>query len=159
MPGAAVRIASGGDHRPVSRETIGAIAAVNVNIADGVAACRGTPLWQCEGGRTPASPPYRAPTAHSARPPPKRTGDYHFEAQALIVEDPTISERAEALMTTEGMTAPAALGVAAEEQAAQLAAQPDPLWQARVANVRGVARCARVHARGPSCPFACAPHG
>ena len=70
-----------------------------------------------------------------------------FEAQAMMLEDPTIAERARALMTTEGMDAAAALSVAAEEQAAELAALPDPLWQARAADVRDAALRALRHLR------------
>ncbi len=63
-----------------------------------------------------------------------------FEAQALMLEDPTIIERAEALIATDGLGAAAALTQAAEEQAEALAALPDPLWQARAADVRDAAR-------------------
>lgn len=63
-----------------------------------------------------------------------------FEAQALMLEDPAIIERAEALITTDRMSATAALNQAAEEQAETLAALPDPLWQARATDVRDAAR-------------------
>jgi phosphoenolpyruvate-protein phosphotransferase len=66
-----------------------------------------------------------------------------FEAQAMMLEDVTLRERAEALL--EGGTAPAhaALRQAAGEQAAALEALPDPLWQARAADVRDAARRAQ----------------
>lgn len=63
-----------------------------------------------------------------------------FEAQALMLEDPTIAERAGELIEREGYAAEAALGQAAQEQAALLAAMPGPLWQARAADVRDAAR-------------------
>lgn len=63
-----------------------------------------------------------------------------FEAQALMLEDPTLGERAEALIEREGASAASALHAAAEEQAAELAALPDPLWQARAMDVRDAAR-------------------
>lgn len=63
-----------------------------------------------------------------------------FEAQALMLEDPAIIERAEALITTEGLGAAAALTQSADEQAEILGALPDPLWQARAADVRDAAR-------------------
>jgi phosphoenolpyruvate-protein phosphotransferase len=62
-----------------------------------------------------------------------------FEAQALMLEDPAIIERAEALIT-EGQNAAAALSKSAEEQAETLAGLPDPLWQSRAADVRDAAR-------------------
>lgn len=70
-----------------------------------------------------------------------------FEAQALMLEDPTIGERAEELIEREGANAASALHTAAEEQAAELAALPDPLWQARAADVRDAARQALTHLR------------
>ena len=57
-----------------------------------------------------------------------------------MLEDPAIIERAEALIATDGLGAAAALTQAAEEQAEILAALPDPLWQARAADVRDAAR-------------------
>ncbi|MGZ3675238.1 MAG: phosphoenolpyruvate-utilizing N-terminal domain-containing protein, partial [Ktedonobacterales bacterium] len=68
-----------------------------------------------------------------------------FEAQALMLEDPTIGERAEGLIEQEGASAERALLTAAEEQAAELAALPDPLWQARAADVLDAARQALTH--------------
>lgn len=68
-----------------------------------------------------------------------------FEAQALMVEDPTIVERADALIDAEGAHAEHAVSVAAEEQAVELAALPDPLWQARAADVRDAARRVVTH--------------
>jgi phosphoenolpyruvate-protein phosphotransferase len=62
-----------------------------------------------------------------------------FEAQALMLEDPTITERADQLIEETSITAEAALHEAAEEQAALLAALPDPLWQGRAADVRDAA--------------------
>jgi phosphoenolpyruvate-protein phosphotransferase len=70
-----------------------------------------------------------------------------FDAQALMLEDPTIAERAGELIEREGYAAEAALGQAAEEQAALLAAMPGPLWQARAADVRDAARRALVQLR------------
>lgn len=68
-----------------------------------------------------------------------------FEAQALMLEDPTIGERAEELIEQQGMSAASALHTAAEEQAAELAAMADPLWQARAADVRDAAHQALRH--------------
>ncbi|HEX8032720.1 MAG TPA: phosphoenolpyruvate--protein phosphotransferase [Ktedonobacterales bacterium] len=68
-----------------------------------------------------------------------------FEAQALMLEDPTIGERAEELIEQEGASAERALLKAAEEQAAELAALPDALWQARAADVLDAARQALTH--------------
>ena len=73
-----------------------------------------------------------------------------FEAQALMLEDPTIAERAGELIEREGYTAEAALGQAAQEQAALLAAMPGPLWQARAADVRDAARRAVAQLRPES---------
>lgn len=68
-----------------------------------------------------------------------------FEAQALMLEDPTIGERAEVLIEQEGASAANALHAATEEQAAELIALPDPLWQSRAADVRDAARQALRH--------------
>jgi phosphoenolpyruvate-protein phosphotransferase len=62
-----------------------------------------------------------------------------FEAQALMLEDPTLAERAHVLIETEGQTSAQALIQAAEEQAAALERLPDPLWKARAADVRDAA--------------------
>ncbi|HEV2237591.1 MAG TPA: phosphoenolpyruvate-utilizing N-terminal domain-containing protein, partial [Ktedonobacterales bacterium] len=62
-----------------------------------------------------------------------------FEAQALMLEDPTLAERAGALIGTAGQTGAQALAQAAAEQAATLEQLPDPLWQARAADVRDAA--------------------
>ena len=72
----------------------------------------------------------------------RRAGDKHagiFEAQAMLLEDPDILDRINALITSEGLGAEAAITQAAEEQAAELAALPDPLWQARASDVRDAA--------------------
>jgi phosphoenolpyruvate-protein phosphotransferase len=72
-----------------------------------------------------------------------------LEAQALMLEDPTITERARDLITQQRMDALSALTQAGEEQAQQLAALPDPVWQARAADVRdAVQRAARHLAPG-----------
>jgi phosphoenolpyruvate-protein kinase (PTS system EI component) len=68
-----------------------------------------------------------------------------FDAQALMLEDPTIGERAAELIERDRLDAVQALERAAEEQAALLAAMPDPLWQARAADVRDAARQALTH--------------
>jgi phosphoenolpyruvate-protein phosphotransferase len=68
-----------------------------------------------------------------------------FEAQALMLEDPTIAERVKALIEGEHVDGPTALYEAAEEQAAALAALPDPLWHARAADVRDAAQRALRH--------------
>src|SRR5258706_6312862 len=73
-----------------------------------------------------------------------------FEAQALMLEDPTIAERAGELIEREGYAAEAALGQAAQEQAALLAAMPEPLWQARAADVRDATRRAVMQLRPES---------
>ncbi len=59
-----------------------------------------------------------------------------FEAQASILEDPTIMERATELINQESATAEIALRTTAEEQAGLLAALPDPVWKARASDVR-----------------------
>src|SRR5258706_3337603 len=73
-----------------------------------------------------------------------------FEAQALMLEDPRIAERAGELIEREGYAAEAALGQAAQEQAALLAAMPEPLWQARAADVRDATRRAVMQLRPES---------
>ena len=72
------------------------------------------------------------------------TGDI-FEAQALMLEDPTIAERADSLIDGEHCDAPTALYHAVEEQAAALAALPDPLWQARAVDIRDASQRAQTH--------------
>jgi phosphoenolpyruvate-protein phosphotransferase len=62
-----------------------------------------------------------------------------FEAQALMLEDPTLTERAHALIETAGHTGARALAQAADEQAGELERLPDPLWRARAADVRDAA--------------------
>jgi phosphoenolpyruvate-protein phosphotransferase len=59
-----------------------------------------------------------------------------FEAQASVLEDPTIMERATELIDHEGASAETALEAVASEQAALLTALPDPIWQARASDVR-----------------------
>lgn len=59
-----------------------------------------------------------------------------FEAQAMMLEDPTILDRVDELITQEHMGAREALHLAGEEQAQALLALPDPLWQGRAADVR-----------------------
>lgn len=59
-----------------------------------------------------------------------------FEAQAMMLEDPTIIDRVDELIASDHLSARAALAQAGEEQAQALAALPDPLWQARAADVR-----------------------
>jgi phosphoenolpyruvate-protein phosphotransferase len=68
-----------------------------------------------------------------------------FDAQALMLDDPTIGERAAELIERDRLDAVQALERAAEEQAALLAAMPDPLWQARAADVHDAARQALAH--------------
>jgi phosphoenolpyruvate-protein phosphotransferase len=63
-----------------------------------------------------------------------------FEAQALMLADITLHERLDTLLATGQARAPEALRLAVEEQAAKLEALPDPLWQARAADVRDAAR-------------------
>lgn len=59
-----------------------------------------------------------------------------FEAQAMMLEDPTVLDRMDELISGSQMSAQAALGQVAEEQAQSLAALPDPVWQGRAADVR-----------------------
>lgn len=59
-----------------------------------------------------------------------------FEAQAMMLEDPTIEERASTLIETRGLDAASALRIVSEEQAQNLTALEDPIWQARAADVR-----------------------
>lgn len=67
-----------------------------------------------------------------------------LEAQALMLDDPTISERVRDLIVQRHMDSVTALIQAGDEQADQLAAMPDPIWQARAADVRdAVQRAAR----------------
>ena len=61
-----------------------------------------------------------------------------FASQALMLEDPTIEERANELIEA-GADASVALTQATEEQAELLLTLPDPLWQARAADVRDAA--------------------
>ncbi len=68
-----------------------------------------------------------------------------FESQALMLEDPTILERANMLIDRDGLSAHDAIAIAAEEQAALLAALPEPIWQARAADVRDAAQRALDH--------------
>jgi phosphoenolpyruvate-protein phosphotransferase (PTS system enzyme I) len=72
-----------------------------------------------------------------------------FVAQALMLEDPTITERAGELIDQESATAEVALQTAAEEQAALLAALPDPLWQGRAADVRDAMKRSLSHLASP----------
>jgi phosphotransferase system enzyme I (PtsI) len=73
-----------------------------------------------------------------------------FNAQAMMLEDPTIGERAETLIAQERMDAATALGQAADEQAAALAQLPDPVWQGRAADIRDAAGAALAHLRPTS---------
>ncbi len=73
-----------------------------------------------------------------------------FTAQALMLEDPTIAEGAEALIAEQHLDAATALTQSAEEQAAALAQLPDPVWQGRAADVRDAARTALAHLRPAS---------
>ncbi|HZC07978.1 MAG TPA: phosphoenolpyruvate--protein phosphotransferase [Ktedonobacterales bacterium] len=59
-----------------------------------------------------------------------------FEAQAMMLEDPTILDRVDELTMRSHLSAEAALAQAGEEQAQELASLPDPLWQGRAADVR-----------------------
>jgi phosphoenolpyruvate-protein phosphotransferase len=68
-----------------------------------------------------------------------------FAAQALMLEDPSIAEGAEARIEREGADAATALRLSAEEQAEALAAMPDPIWQGRAEDVRDAARQALAH--------------
>lgn len=63
-----------------------------------------------------------------------------FEAQALMLDDPTLLTRIEELLASGRMSAPDALRAATEEQAEILESLPDPLWQARADDVRDAAR-------------------
>jgi len=62
-----------------------------------------------------------------------------FEAQAMMLDDPTIEERASALIAERRLDATSALRIASEEQAQKLASLEDPVWQARAADVRDAA--------------------
>ena len=62
-----------------------------------------------------------------------------FEAQAMMLDDPTIEERASALIEERHLDAVSALREASEEQAQKLASLEDPVWQARAADVRDAA--------------------
>jgi phosphocarrier protein FPr len=73
-----------------------------------------------------------------------------FEAQALMLADPTITEHAELLIDRDRKSAETALAEAAEEQAALLDALPDPIWQQRAADVRDALRRALDHLRSES---------
>ena len=75
-----------------------------------------------------------------------------FTAQALMADDPTLSDRALELVATEQRAADAALLAAAEEQAAVLAMLDDDYLRERAADLRDVgARAARL-ARGEPPP-------
>lgn len=63
-----------------------------------------------------------------------------FAAQALLLEDPTMRERAEELIESERTSAESAWGRAAEEQAEIFEQLDEPLLQARAADVRDAAR-------------------
>jgi phosphoenolpyruvate-protein phosphotransferase len=63
-----------------------------------------------------------------------------FEAQALMLADPTITEDAELIIDRDHTSAETALLAAAEEQAALLEALPEPIWQQRAADVRDAVR-------------------
>jgi multiphosphoryl transfer protein len=62
-----------------------------------------------------------------------------FEAQAMMLDDPTIEERASALIAERRLNAVSALRAASEEQAQKLGSLEDPIWQARAADVRDAA--------------------
>lgn len=62
-----------------------------------------------------------------------------FEAQAMMLEDPTLIDRTDELIASDQMSGRDALMKAAEEQAQTLAELPDPMWQARAADVRDAA--------------------
>ena len=68
-----------------------------------------------------------------------------FEAQALMLADPTITEHAELLIDRDQKSAETALTAAAEEQAALLERMQDPIWQQRAADVRDALRRALDH--------------
>ncbi|HEX5156982.1 MAG TPA: phosphoenolpyruvate--protein phosphotransferase [Ktedonobacterales bacterium] len=68
-----------------------------------------------------------------------------FTAQALMLADPTIAERADTLIEQTGATAAEALSRAAEEQANILAQLSDPLWRERAVDVQDAARAALAH--------------
>jgi phosphoenolpyruvate-protein phosphotransferase len=70
-----------------------------------------------------------------------------FEAQAMMLEDPTILDRVDELIAGQRLNAEAAIAQAAEEQARELEALPDPLWQARAADVRDATSRALNHLR------------
>jgi phosphoenolpyruvate-protein phosphotransferase len=70
-----------------------------------------------------------------------------FEAQALMLEDPTLSERADGLIDDERCAAIDALHQAVEEQAGLLASLPDPIWQARAADIRDAGVRVQSHLR------------
>ncbi len=62
-----------------------------------------------------------------------------FEAQAMMLEDPTLIDRIDELIDSNHLSARDALTKASEEQAQALAELPDPIWQARAADVRDAA--------------------
>jgi phosphoenolpyruvate-protein phosphotransferase (PTS system enzyme I) len=68
-----------------------------------------------------------------------------FEAQALMLADPTITEHAELLIDRDQKSAETALTAAAEEQAVLLEGMQDPIWQQRAADVRDALRRALDH--------------
>ncbi|HLV97461.1 MAG TPA: phosphoenolpyruvate--protein phosphotransferase [Ktedonobacterales bacterium] len=59
-----------------------------------------------------------------------------FEAQAMMLQDPTLSEPAEQLIQSEGLDAATAIARAAEEQARQLEALENEVLAARGADLR-----------------------
>jgi phosphoenolpyruvate-protein phosphotransferase len=61
-----------------------------------------------------------------------------FEAQALIVEDPTLSEEAGRLIDEQGLDAASAIAQAGEALACQLAALENEVLAARAADIRDV---------------------
>ncbi|HEX6608938.1 MAG TPA: putative PEP-binding protein, partial [Chloroflexia bacterium] len=75
-----------------------------------------------------------------------------FSAQALMVTDPLLSDRAAELVAAEHYPADAAILAAADEQAALLAAIDDPYLRERAADVRDVGRRAARIARGDPAP-------
>jgi phosphoenolpyruvate-protein phosphotransferase len=70
-----------------------------------------------------------------------------FEAQAMMLEDPTILDRVDELIAGQRLSAEVAIAQAADEQARELEALPDPLWQARAADVRDATGRALNHLR------------
>ncbi len=75
-----------------------------------------------------------------------------FEAQALMMQDPTLSEPAEQLIDQQGMDAASAIAQAAEEQASLLEALENEMLAARGADLRDALQRVLRHLRGVAAP-------